>query len=92
MSFKSIEGGVMSNVVDINRLRLNAILKKIKKQEDLIKKARRSPLISLAELAIYMSELRIEAYKQEIQKIHEAAFGKEFMQSKDKGRLKEYYE
>ena len=34
MSFKSFKGGVMSNVVNINRLRVNAILKKIKKQED----------------------------------------------------------
>ena len=82
----------MSNVVNINRLRVNAILKEIKKQEDFIEKAHRSPLISLAELAIYMSELRIKAYKQEIQKINEAAFGKEFMKSKDKGRLKEYHE
>jgi len=39
-----------------------------------------------------MYELRIEAYKQKIQEINEAAFGKEFMQSKDKGKLKEYYE
>ncbi len=82
----------MNNVVDINKLRVDAILRKIKKQEDLIAKARQSPLISLAELAIYMFELRIEAYKQEIQKINEAAFGKEFMQSKDKGSLKEYRE
>ena len=80
------------NVVNINKLRVDAILKKIKKQEDLIEKAHRSPLISLAELAIYMSELRITAYKQQKQKINEAAFGKEFMKSKDKGRLKEYHE
>tara|TARA_R100001079_G_C4428028_1_gene142800 strand:+ start:30 stop:308 length:279 start_codon:yes stop_codon:yes gene_type:complete len=92
VSFKSFKGGVMNNVVDINKLRVDAILRKIKKQEDLIAKARQSPLISLAELAIYMFELRIEAYKQEIQKINEAAFGKEFMQSKDKGSLKEYRE
>ena len=82
----------MSNVVDINKARLNRILKKIKRQEDLIAKAQQSPLISLAELAIHMSELRIEAYKQEIQRIHEAAFGKKFMKSKNKGRIEEYYE
>ena len=58
----------MSNVVNINRLRVNAILKEIKKQADFIEKAHRSRLISLAELAIHMSELRIKAYKQEIQK------------------------
>ena len=29
----------MSNVVDINKLRVDAILKKIKKQEDFIEKA-----------------------------------------------------
>ena len=69
MSFKSFKGGVMSNVVDINKLRVDAIYKKIKKQEDLIEKAHRSPLISLAELAIYMFELRIKEYKQEIQQI-----------------------
>ena len=46
MSFKSFEGGVMNNVVDINKLRVDAILKKIKKQEDLIEKAHRSPLYS----------------------------------------------
>ena len=82
----------MSNVVNINKLRVDSLLKQIKKQEDLIEKAHRSPLISLAELAIYMFELRIKAYKQEIQKINEAAFGKEFMQSKDKGSLREYNE
>ena len=82
----------MSNVVNINRLRVDALLKKIKVQEDLIEKAHRSPLYSLAELAIYMFELRIKAYKQEIQEIHEAAFGKKFMKSKNKGRVEEYYE
>jgi hypothetical protein len=82
----------MNNVIDINRLRIDALLKQIKKQEDLIEKAHRSPLISLAELAIYMFELRIKAYKQEIQEIHEAAFGKKFMKSKNKGRIEEYYE
>mgnify|MGYP003124608660 CR=1 FL=1 len=80
------------NVVNINKLRLDAILKKIKRQEDLIKKAQQSPLVSLAELAIQMYKLRIAAYKEEIQKIHEAAFGKEFMKSKNKGRIEEYYE
>ena len=82
----------MSNVIDLHRVKLANILKMIKKQEDLIKKAKQSPLVSLAELAIQMYELRIEAYKQKIQEINEAAFGKEFMQSKDKGKLKEYYE
>lgn len=82
----------MSNVIDLHRIKLANILKMIKKQEDLIKKAKQSPLVSLAELAIQMYELRIEAYKQKIQEINEAAFGKEFMQSKDKGKLKEYYE
>jgi hypothetical protein len=82
----------MSNVIDLHRIKLANILKMIKKQEDLIEKAKQSPLVSMAELAIQMYELRIEAYKQKIQEINEAAFGKEFMQSKDKGRLKEYYE
>ena len=82
----------MSNIIDLHRVKLANILKMIKKQEDLIKKAKQSPLVSLAELAIQMYELRIEAYKQKIQEINEAAFGKEFMQSKDKGKLKEYYE
>ena len=82
----------MSNVVDINKVKLDNILKKIKRQEDLIEKAKRSPLVSLAELAIQMYELRIEAYKQRIQEINEAAFGKKFMQSKNKGRIEEYYE
>ena len=63
----------MSNVVNINKLRIDALLKKIKKQEDLIEKAQQSPLYSLAELAIYMFELRIKAYKQEIKKIERAS-------------------
>ena len=63
----------MSNVVNINKLRIDALLKKIKKQEDLIEKAQRSPLYSLAELANYMFELRIKAYKQEIKKIERAS-------------------
>ena len=82
----------MSNVVDINKVKLDNILKKIKRQEDLIEEAKRSPLVSLAELAIQLAELRIEAHKQKIQEIHEAAFGKEFMKSKNKGRIEEYYE
>ena len=82
----------MNNFVDINKLRLDAILKKIKKQEDLIEKAHRSPLFGLADICIEMCEKKIAVYKKEIQKINEAAFGKEFMQSKDKGSLREYNE
>jgi len=82
----------MNNIVDINRLRLDAILKKIKRQEDLIAKAHRSPLLGLADICIEMCENKIVQYKKQIQKIHEAAFGKEFMESEDKGRLKEYRE
>ena len=42
----------MSNVVDINKARLNSILKQIKRQEDLIEKAHRSPLFGLADICI----------------------------------------
>ena len=82
----------MSNIVNINKLRLDAILKKIKKQEDLIEKAHQSPLLGLADICIEMCENKIVQYKKQIQKINEAAFGKEFMQSEDKGSLKKYRE
>jgi len=36
----------MSNVIDLHRIKLANILKMIKKQEDLIKKAKQSPLVS----------------------------------------------
>ena len=82
----------MSNVVNINRLRVGALLKKIQRQKDLIEKAHRSPLHGLADICIELCENKIVQYKEEIQEIHEAAFGKKFMKSKNKGRIEEYYE
>jgi len=39
-----------------------------------------------------MCENKIVQYKKQIQKINEAAFGKDFMKSKNKGKVEEYYE
>tara|TARA_R100000773_G_scaffold4994_1_gene5519 strand:- start:3009 stop:3260 length:252 start_codon:yes stop_codon:yes gene_type:complete len=83
---------MMSNVVNINKARLDSLLKKIKRQEDLIAKAQQSPLIGLAGICIEMCENKIVQYKKQIQKINEAAFGKDFMKSKNKGKVEEYYE
>lgn len=59
----------MNNVININRVKVDNLLKQIREQEDLIIKCQRSPLISLARLAIKLCNRKIATCKKEIKNI-----------------------
>ena len=59
----------MNNVININRVKVDNLLKQIRIQEEYKKKCQQSPLISLARLAIKLSNRKIATCKKEIKKI-----------------------